>query len=181
VKTLRTLILSFTCLAAFGCRPAAAPVAVSNRPSSVNDVRIPRPVTEISWTREDGTDQSLKDLAGKAVILDFWATYCVPCREEIPHLNQLQARYAGGLEIIGMHSGGDEDRPKIPAFMKETRIDYRLGFPDDEMLELVFDSDTRIPQTIVFDRQGRLLKRIVGFDESIKKELDAAVEQAVAQ
>jgi thiol-disulfide isomerase/thioredoxin len=135
----------------------------------------------MSWTKEDGSDQTLKDLNGKAVILDFWATYCGPCREEIPHLNQLQAKYADRLEVIGMHSGGDEDRPKIPSFRKEIKIDYRLGFPDDEMLDLVFGSDTRIPQTMVFDRGGRLVKRIVGFDDSIKGDLDAAVKTAVSQ
>ena len=181
MKSLGSFLLTIAAVWSIGCRPAAAPVAVSNRPTSVNDVRVPRPISEIAWTKEDGTDESLKDLSGKAVILDFWATYCVPCRDEIPHLNEIQAKYADRLAVIGMHSGGDEDRPKIPAFRKDIQIDYKLGFPDDEMLDLVFANDTRIPQTMVFDRQGRLVKRIVGFDDSIKNELDAAVAAAVDQ
>ena len=181
MKSLGTILLGILVVWSVGCRPAAAPVAVSNRPESVNDVRVPRPISELSWTKEDGTDESLKDLSGKAVILDFWATYCAPCRDEIPHLNQLQAKYSGRLEVIGMHSGGDEDRPKIPTFRKDIQIDYKLGFPNDDMLDSVFANDTRIPQTMVFDRQGRLVKKIVGFDDSIRKELDAAVETAVSQ
>lgn len=176
-------IISLLGLAAlnFSCRPAAAPVAVSNRPASVNNVRITKPIQEMQWTTNDGTVRTLKDLSGKAVILDFWATYCPPCRDEIPHLNQLQAKYPDRLEVIGLHSGGDEDRPKIPGFQKETRIDYQLGYPEEEMLDLVFENDTRIPQTMVFDREGKLVKKIVGFGDSIKNDLDTAVETAVSR
>jgi thiol-disulfide isomerase/thioredoxin len=181
MKSLCIISLLVSAILNFACRPAAAPVAVSNRPASINNVRITKPLQEMRWTKEDGSDQALKDLSGKAVILDFWATYCPPCRDEIPHLNQLQAKYSGRLEVIGLHSGGDEDRPKIPAFQKETRIDYGLAYPEDEMLDLVFENDTRIPQTMVFDREGKLVKKIVGFDDSIKKDLDAAVEIAVSR
>ncbi|MGH7784234.1 MAG: TlpA disulfide reductase family protein, partial [Candidatus Binatia bacterium] len=73
------------------CHPAAAPVSVSNRPVTVNDVPVKSPLRDLTWTTTGGTLTSLKDLQGKAVILDFWATYCPPCRDEIPHLNALQA------------------------------------------------------------------------------------------
>src|SRR6476659_5770026 len=98
MKSLCLVIFAISVAVSLACRPAAAPVAVSNRPASVNEVKVTKPWSETSWTKEDGTEQTFNDLKGKAVILDFWATYCGPCRDEIPHLNQLQAKYSGNLE-----------------------------------------------------------------------------------
>lgn len=169
-----------------GCRPAAAPVAVGNKPVSVNDVplrdaqaRPTKPVHEMSWTAFDGTVQKLKDLKGKAVVLDFWATYCPPCIEEIPHLKELQARYGAELQVIGLHVGGAEDKPKVPEFVERLKIDYPLATPEDALTQYIFGTETAIPQTAIFDREGRMIKKIVGFNAQIKIELDQTVEQAV--
>ncbi|MGI8468720.1 MAG: TlpA family protein disulfide reductase [Pyrinomonadaceae bacterium] len=167
------------------CRPSAAPVSVSNRPISVNGVpqtNLPLPpmknVENLSWQISGGNRQTLNDLKGKVVILDFWATYCPPCLEEIPHLAGLKNKYAD-LQIIGLHIGGDEDKPKIPAFVEKLKMNYPLGFPQDELTDVLFGGDDRIPQTFVFDKNGKLVKKFVGFDAQIKSELDAAVEQAL--
>ena len=164
-----------------GCRPAAAPVSISNRPASINDVKQPKPFNEMSWTRFDGTGEKLGDLHGKVVILDFWATYCPPCIEEIPHLKELQAKYGPDkLRVIGLHAGGDDDKPKVPEFVSRMNITYPLAYPEDALTEFVFANDSRIPQTMVFDKNGRLMRKIAGFDDQIKTELDTAVETAVA-
>jgi thiol-disulfide isomerase/thioredoxin len=179
------LILAFTVLA--GCRPAAAPVVVSNRPVSINNVpqtNVPmppsKPLGEMTWTGFDGKDQKLKDLQGKVVILDFWATYCPPCIEEIPHLNALLAKYGkDNIEIIGMHVGGEEDRPKVPAFVERLKISYPLASPEDELTRFIFAERDDIPQTAVFDRRGIMVKKIVGFNGEIQNELDSTVESAI--
>ena len=176
------MFLGFLISAVTSCRPAAAPVSISNRPASVNDVKVFKPFGEMTWTDEQGKVQSINEYQGKPLVLDFWATYCIPCKEEIPHLNQLQAKYKGdGLVVVGLNAGGDEDVPRIQGFRNETPIDYRLAFPEDDLISFVFGNDSRIPQTIVIDRQGKVVKKIVGFNESIRKELDEAVEQAVRQ
>lgn len=140
----------------------------------------------MSWTKFDavtnidGGINKLKDLQGKAVILDFWATYCPPCIEEIPHLKSLQAKYGKeNLEIIGLHVGGDDDRPKVPAFAEKLKIDYPLATPENELSSFIFGRETAIPQTAVFDRQGKLVEKFVGFGPQIKDRMDAAVEKAV--
>lgn len=187
MKYFYLLLLTFYLLLASGCRPAAAPVSVSNKPVSINEVPtsnqpLPptKPVAEMSWTKFDNTPQKLKDLQGKVVILDFWATYCPPCIEEIPHLKQLQAKYGReNLEIIGLHVGGEEDRPKVPAFVEKLKIDYPIATPEDELVRLIFDGETAIPQTAIFDKNGRLTAKIIGFDARVKKVLDEAVEKAV--
>ena len=171
------------------CRPAAAPVAVGNKPISVNGVPMPdapqlptKPVGDMSWTGFEGNIEKLKDLNGKVVILDFWATYCKPCLEEIPHLKSLQAKYGqDNLRIIGLHVGGPDDRPKIPAFVEQLKIDYTLAYPEDALTAYIFGQESAIPQTAIFDRRGKLVKKIVGFGGEIKLELDQAVENAVKQ
>ncbi|MEO7659487.1 MAG: TlpA disulfide reductase family protein [Pyrinomonadaceae bacterium] len=179
------LAFGFTISAA--CRPAAAPVSVSDRPISINDRRttnlpLPpsKPFAEMSWTDDDDRVHKMSDLTGKAVILDFWATYCEPCKREIPHLNSLIAKYgAENLHIVGLNVGGEEDRPKIPAFVASTTIDYSIAFPEDALTNFIFSERSDIPQTAIFDRKGRLVKKIIGFSPEIQKELDAAVEQAI--
>ncbi|MEJ7848011.1 MAG: TlpA disulfide reductase family protein [Pyrinomonadaceae bacterium] len=181
------LIVPFIFLLLSACRPAAAPVAVGNKPISINDVPLKetqarplKPVPEMSWTGFEGKIEKIKDYKGKVIILDFWATFCPPCIEEIPHLKEIQAKYgAGNIQVIGLHVGGEEDRPKVPEFVEKLQITYTLAYPEDVLTSYIFGRDTAIPQTAIFDRSGRLVKKIVGFNEEIKKELDAAVEQAM--
>ncbi len=178
-------------LSVSACHPAR-PVTVSEKPVSINDVRtnqpLPpsKPLGEMSWTRfdgatnADGATETLQNLHGKAVVLDFWATYCPPCLEEIPHLKELQAKYGReNLEIVGLHVGQADDRPKVPAFAEKLKIDYTLGTPDNELLGFVFRDTDSIPQTAVFDRDGKLVEKFVGFGEQTKIDLDAAVNRAV--
>lgn len=187
MKLFAFLLFIFTILLSFACRPAAAPVSVSNTPVSINgrpvtNLPLPptKPLEEMSWTGADGGKQKLKDLRGKAVILDFWATNCPPCRQEIPHLNSLIAKYgAENLHIVGLNVGDDEDRAKIPEFIETTKIDYPIAFPENELSRFIFAERDDIPQTAVFDRKGRMITKIIGFGPSIQKELDAAVEQAI--
>jgi thiol-disulfide isomerase/thioredoxin len=138
-----------------------------------------RPLAEMSWTSFDGGVSKLKDHKGKAVVLDFWATNCPPCIEEIPHLMELKARYGNDLELIGLHVGDDEDRQKVPKFVEKLGINYPLAYPDDALTSFIFETQTAIPQTAVFDRNGVMVRKIVGFNPAIKAELDEAVRRAV--
>ena len=134
----------------------------------------------MSWTDSNDRVQKVSDLKGKAVILDFWATYCEPCRREIPHLNSLIAKYgADNIQIVGLNSGGDEDRAEIPKFLASTKLDYPIAFPDNELSRFIFSERDDIPQTLVLDRSGKVVTKIVGFSPAIQIELDAAVEQAL--
>lgn len=139
-----------------------------------------KPLADMSWTDPDSRVHKLSDLKGKAVILDFWATYCGPCRDEIPHLNSLLAKHGGdNLAIVGLNVGGKEDMDKVPDFTKITKIDYPIALPEDELSRFIFAGRTEIPQTAVFDRNGNLVKKFMGYSAAIKKELDDAVVTAV--
>jgi thiol-disulfide isomerase/thioredoxin len=111
-------------------------------------------------------------------VLDFWATYCPPCLEEIPHLVELQNKYAD-LKVVGLHVGGEEDMPKVPAFVEKLKMNYVLAYPEDELNSILLGNDNAIPQTFVFDRSGKLIERFVGYDLKVKNDLDRAVTQAL--
>ncbi|MDQ3805686.1 MAG: TlpA family protein disulfide reductase, partial [Acidobacteriota bacterium] len=132
------------------------------------------------WTMLDGRRMSLEDFRGQAVVLDFYATYCPPCRDEIPHLVRLQRRFGPqGLKVIGLNVGGEEDQAKVPAYVRELSIQYQLANPDDETIDMFLSGNTAIPQTFVFDRQGQLVEHFVGFDDSVAPDLERAVESAL--
>jgi thiol-disulfide isomerase/thioredoxin len=122
----------------------------------------------------------LSDYLGYVVVLDFYATWCPPCREQTPHLVSLYGRYKNqGLRIIGLNVGGDDDRYKVPQFVEEFNIQYELAMPNKEMTALYLSDDDRIPQTFVFDRKGRLVKRFISYDKSMSAELERNIEEAL--
>jgi len=170
-----------------GCQRAAAPIAVSNQPVSINDkpttdrpATPTKPIAEMSWTDGQARVQKLSDLKGKAVILDFWATFCPPCRKEIPHLNSLIAKYGkDNLHIVGLNVGGPEDKPEIPKFLAATKMDYPIAYPEDDLSRFIFAERDDIPQTAIFDRNGRMITKIIGYSPEVEKRLDEAVEKAV--
>jgi thiol-disulfide isomerase/thioredoxin len=178
----RRSVLIFTfCISLFAysaCVPSAAPVSVSNQRVSQNALPPKKNIEELGWQKFDGTDEKLKDLRGKVVVLDFWATYCKPCLEGIPHFVELQNKYAD-LRVIGLHVGGEEDQPKVPAFVDKLKINYTLAFPESDLSQFLLSGDSRIPQTFVFDKTGKLVTKVVGFDDEIKANLDQAIQQSL--
>jgi thiol-disulfide isomerase/thioredoxin len=157
-----------------------APV-VSNPPPTA----IPMPplngksIEKMGWVLADGTHNAFGEFKGKVLILDFYATWCEPCRDSIPHLVNLQERYQNKVTVIGLNVGGDDDLERVPAFAKEFKIQYPLGQPDDDLIQLLLADTQAIPQTFVFDRNGMLAKHFVGFGYGTGAEIDQAVESAL--
>lgn len=186
MKVFYFLLVAFYFLLFSACRPAAVPVSISNKPVSINHVpqtNLPLPLLknaeDLGWTLFDSKTETLGDYSGKVVVLDFWATYCPPCLEEIPHLNDLKNKYGADLQIVGLHVGGEEDVARVPEFVERLRINYALAYPTDELSNALMGTNRAIPQTFVFNRSGKLVSKIVGFDNFIRADLDAAVEQAI--
>jgi thiol-disulfide isomerase/thioredoxin len=134
----------------------------------------------LGWTGDGGKRSVFSDFRGKVLVLDFYATWCVPCRDSIPHLVELQKKHeAEGLQVIGLNVGGPDDPPKAPAFAKEFGIQYPLAMPDDDLVMFLMADNNAIPQTFVFDREGKLAQRLIGFAPGDDKIIDQAVEAAL--
>src|SRR2546423_10148260 len=156
---------------------------ISNPP---NNTTYPMPpfkgtsIANMGWEFSDGNRSVFADYQGKVLVLDFYATWCAPCRESIPHLIGLQKKYEDqGLQVVGLNVGGPGDAEKIPAFAKEFGIQYPLGKPDEDLVSLLLSDNDGIPQTFVFDRRGQFVRRFVGYSEEAGERLDSAVESAL--
>ncbi|HEY3102655.1 MAG TPA: TlpA disulfide reductase family protein [Pyrinomonadaceae bacterium] len=132
------------------------------------------------WELPDGQRASLSDYKGKVLLLDFYATWCGPCRVETPHLVSLHKKYgAQGFEIIGLNVGGEDDYDQVPAFKQEFRIEFPLAIPDDDFVDQYLGLNQNIPQTFVINRQGQLVKHFVGYDEELAPEMDSVIQAAL--
>lgn len=133
------------------------------------------------WALDNKQHATLADYKGKVVVLDFYATWCEPCRAETPRLVQLQAQYQQqGLQVIGLNVGGADDRDQVPAFAREFGIQYPLAFPDDEFADSFLGDNQNIPQAFVFDRNGELVKRFIGYSDSSGAEFERVVKASLA-
>jgi thiol-disulfide isomerase/thioredoxin len=143
---------------------------------------------EVDLTLKDpfGTEQRLSSLKGRIVVLNFWATYCVPCRKEMPDLAAIQNEYAAlGVQVIGASTDEAEDRAKVLQFVKETKINFPvwMGATTADMMR--FGLGAALPGTVIIGRDGHVVKIISGVinQADLKKQIDAmlaSAEQTVA-
>jgi thiol-disulfide isomerase/thioredoxin len=134
-------------------------------------------VPDVEFQTLAGKPFRLKELQGQVVLLNFWATYCIPCREEIPALNQLQHELESqGLHIVG--ASLDDSIDGVNDYQKEVvRFDYQilLGGSDAK----VKFAQSVLPTTYLIDRQGRIRQKIIGARD--KAGWEAAVKPLLAE
>jgi cytochrome c biogenesis protein CcmG/thiol:disulfide interchange protein DsbE len=154
-----------------------APVATAPPSTALPMPPVNGSLNNLGWNIGGGRRNVFSDFRGKVLILDFYATWCDPCRKTIPHLIELQKKYENqGLHVIGLNVGGSDDEVKVPAFAQEFGIQYTLGQPDEELVTFLMAGNDAIPQTFVFDRQGQLATRLVGYTPNYEQRIDSAVE-----
>lgn len=140
-------------------------------------------VLQASFKTLDGKTKKLADYSGKIVIVDLWATWCGPCRQEIPHLIEMAKDYKSkGVEILGLTNENPAmDEQKVKDFSKEFKINYAVGWADPQMQVGLMNGRNGIPQTIIIGRDGKVRKHFVGFSAAISvPQMKAALEEAIA-
>jgi thiol-disulfide isomerase/thioredoxin len=147
--------------------PATAACQVNAKPANLN------------FTMKDltGKDVRLSDFKGKVILLDFWATWCVPCKFEIPAFIALQEKYAkDGLQVIGVSV--DDTPEKLQPFVKEFKMNYPVlqGLGHDDVQE-AYGPVVAIPTSVVISRDGLICARYTGLPPTRSSE--GSLEQRV--
>jgi thiol-disulfide isomerase/thioredoxin len=123
-------------------------------------VRDPDPAPDFQVKDLDGKDLSLEALKGKVILLNFWATWCGPCRAEIPGLIELQNKYNDRLQIIGMVVD-DDDETAIRDVVKNEAINYPVALTTLQV-RMAYGGISALPTVFVINLEGRVVQKHVG-------------------
>ncbi len=137
--------------------PCALPAAAQE-----GDVTLRRVLAPTFAVRTfDGKVVRLAELRGRPVVIDFWATWCVPCRATMPQLDTLQSRYRDrGLVVLGLAL--DDDAPReVRRFAGRLGLRFPVALADERLLDL-YGPIRAVPTTFYIDRQGAIVRRVVG-------------------
>lgn len=123
------------------------------------------------------TQLDVRDYEGRIVVLDFWASWCVPCRRSFPWLNEMHAKYGDdGLVIIGVNL--DQDRTEADTFLQEFPAQFQIYFDDNKALATEYEV-VAMPSSYVLGPDGEVINRHYGFKVKKQEEYEAAIVAAL--
>lgn len=133
-------------------------------------------------TRLDGSPYTIGEQTGKALLLNVWATWCGPCRYEIPELKKMQAELGPkGLVVVGIAVDEKPDNERdVKAFVADKAIDYPVVLDPDGGILLLLETST-VPTTVLLDRRGQVVWYSVGIVQSSNPALVEALNKALAE
>ncbi len=135
-------------------------------------------LSSLSWATDKGKPIDLTAYKGKVVLVDFWASWCSPCRQSFPWLNKMQQKYeAKGLVIIGANV--DENSEDANKFLKKHPALFKLLF-DPKGEHARYYKIPGMPTTLIFDRKGVLRHSHSGFKKKKTQEYEQIIEKALA-
>jgi thiol-disulfide isomerase/thioredoxin len=158
-------------------------VTISSKPGAQSQPALDT-VPALVWNTEikavDGGTFRLADYKDKVVVLDVWATWCGPCRLEIPHLIDLRNEYADkGVEVIGLTTESPQTEAEtVRDFAQEMKINYKLGYARADIAMSLMNGSNSIPQTFVIAPGGRIVTKFRGFSDRIPEMIRAAINKA---
>ncbi|GHG15613.1 TlpA disulfide reductase family protein [Paracoccus aerius] len=141
----------------------------------------PAPVSDVEFTDPKGGTHTLADYKGKVVLLNFWATWCAPCREEMPYLDALQSEMGGeDFEVVAVATGRNAP-DRIDKFYAETGL-QNLPVLLDPRQQLARDMGVvGLPVTVLIDREGREVARLLGEADWSSEPAKTVIRQLVAE
>jgi thiol-disulfide isomerase/thioredoxin len=145
---------------------------------------LPENVMQANISLLDGQTTKLANYSGKVLVVDLWATWCGPCRQEIPHLIAIANEYKGkGVEVLGLTNEDPAmDSEVVKKFSEMFKINYPIGWADLEMQKGLMRGRNGIPQTYIIGRDGKVLKHFVGFNSAISvPQMKAILDEAVSE
>ncbi len=137
-----------------------------------------QPAGDFQLTDLNGNLLQRSSLQGKVILLDFWATWCPPCLEELPHFKELYAAYRDrGLEIIGvsLDEGGVGE---VKSFVQRNGVSYPVAMSTPQVIQ-AYGGVRGIPTTFLIDKQGRIAKKVVGYQS--KQAFESQIQTLLAE
>ena len=137
------------------------------------------PAPPIKLTTTSGQPITLNNYKGYVLVMDFFATWCIPCKESIPHLNSLNRKYGKqGLQILGVSVDEGSDR-EVKSFIAERKISYPVAIAGEELQN---DYGLRsIPTVYVINKKGMVVERLQGYSDQTAKTLEDTVKRLLAE
>jgi cytochrome c-type biogenesis protein len=156
-----------------------AACARSEKPVTPDRVEVGQPAPVYAATSMTGDSVSLASLRGSVVLMNVWATWCGPCRKEIPELRAIHHAYKDrGLRLVGVSVDADGSDAAIRDFLKEFRMDYTIWRDPNQVVQATFRM-VGVPATFLVDTQGVLRWKATGAIEPGDSTLTRAIENAL--
>src|SRR5438045_3781954 len=162
---------ALTCLALVPLGSEAQLQTQQQQQAVIRFVRDPDPAPDLKAKDLDGKEISLDAYKGKVVLLNFWATWCGPCRAEIPSLIRMQEAYKERLQIIGMDVD-DDNEEQLRAFVKKQGINYPVARTSDTV-RLAYGGIAALPTVFVINRDSKVVQKHVGLFNPALYEIEA--------
>ncbi|HEV2197748.1 MAG TPA: TlpA disulfide reductase family protein [Candidatus Acidoferrum sp.] len=143
--------------------------ALAQQPT-IRFVKNPDPAPAFKVSTLDGKPLSLADYKNKVILMNFWATWCGPCRSEIPDLVELQNKYKDQLQIIGLVVD-DDDEDAVKKFAEKFGINYPIAMATDEM-RMEYGGIPALPTSFVLDGEGRVVQKHEGLRDPVLYEVE---------
>ena len=157
---------------------ARAEAAPAGAPTTVRLFRDPTPVPSFTLKALDGGTISSDTFRGKVTIINFWATWCGPCRAEIPDLIALQRKYPGQVQVIGI-SEDEVPVDEVKQFVRAHDMNYPIAMTTPE-IERLFPGISALPTSYLVDREGRVVQRHQGMLNPVLTETETRVLAGLA-
>jgi peroxiredoxin len=124
---------------------------------------------------------SLKSLHGSVVVIDFWGTFCEPCKKSFPKLQDLYAKYAGqGLQIVGVSEDEVDDKDKIPTFASTYGAKFAIAWDEDKAIARRYKPET-MPTTFLIDRKGIVRFAHAGYHDGEEVRIQKEIEDLLGR
>lgn len=137
-----------------------------------------QPAAMFVLQKTDGNMLNLADYKGKVVILDFWATWCPPCRKGIPDLIEIKKQYGEDFEIVGV-SVDTDTKPDVPGFIEEYGINYPVVYGNMGVYNQ-YGGIRSIPTAFIINQEGQIFKKYVGLvpKETLQKDINGLLDKS---
>lgn len=164
----QVLVVLCLCAVAF----SAASCKKTERSRVVEEGKAP----DFTLTDLRGTKVTLSELRGKVVLVEFWATWCPPCKDAVPEMNKVYEKYKDkNVQVlaISVDQGGDV-ASKLNSFVKEHRVDYPVLI-DDKKVNVSYGVGN-IPVAFIIDKEGKVAKKHIGFMDELSEKVSKDIE-----